>query len=47
MSEEQQRRQSSLRMGPMGGGGPMGAKGERAKDFKKTIIRLLGISIKI
>jgi ATP-binding cassette subfamily B protein len=27
-------------MGPMGGGGPMGAKGERAKDFKKTIARL-------
>ncbi len=42
MSENSVKRERGGRRGPMGGGGPMGMKAEKAKDFKGTMKKLLG-----
>ncbi len=42
MSGNSVKRERGGRRGPMGGGGPMGMKAEKAKDFKGTMKKLLG-----
>ena len=41
MSENSVKHERTRKRGPMGGGGPMGMKAEKAKDFKGTMKKLL------